>query len=162
MKPFAITRPDGRSNADVVCDLVSAAPVGHVFDYDSLAEALSHPEKTFGRRDVLAAISKIQSKISKTTKRALRNVRGTGYRICQASEHREVANWRRDRAAKQIERGVVVLRNVRWDELNEQQRLAHEGTLLLMSGLSAQQKAQESRIDRLEALIQTAIKNQND
>jgi NAD-dependent DNA ligase len=154
MSVFTTTRPDGRSNADVLIDLVEKAAVDTVFGYEELANLLSHDNKTFDKHGVLSVVSSCGDRVVVTTQRALRNVRGVGYRVIPASEHRELANWHNDRANRQIVKGLKRLQHVKWDELTKEQRDLHEGTLLIVGGMLTQQRAQEERLRRLEQIVE--------
>jgi hypothetical protein len=154
---FAVTRPDGRSVADVLSDLIRDKEPGTVFPYDDLVAALSHDGKQFDRRSVQAAVYRSFNALLKREARALRNSEGVGYVIVHAQEHRALALGRKDRADAQIRRGITLLRNVKLDEMDENARLAHEGTLLVLSGYVSQQQSLERRLRRIESVIEKAI-----
>jgi hypothetical protein len=153
MSRFSIARPDGRSNADVLIALIENAEVGSVFNYDQLAEALSYGSKRYTKAAVLAAVNSCKDRICRETQRALRNVPNNGYRIIPAAEHRELAKLHNDRANCQVRRGMTILRNVKWDEMNEQERLAHQGTLLILDGFFNLIQAERRKRATLEDLF---------
>ena len=58
------------------------------------------------------------------------------------------------KADRQLRRGVELLQDVRWDELDENNRKAHEGTLLLMSAMYEQTRALSKRVNRIDEVLQ--------
>lgn len=152
---FVITRDDGRSNSQVVLDLIAGRPAGTVLTYEELSEALSaNTNRRFSRAEVQQVVTSAGSRISREQARALHNIRNVGYRLAPASYHVVLAKDRKERADKQLLRGVQVLQHVRWDEMDSNQRLAHEGQLLVVGALYQQMKALERRQDSVERAIQ--------
>jgi hypothetical protein len=88
--------------------------------------------------------------------RTLQNVRNHGYRIAHGSSHMSLANQRRHKADKQMKVGLMVLQNVKWDELDANQRLAHEGQLLIVGALYQQMNAMERRQSAVERALDMA------
>lgn len=154
---FAVTREDGRSNADVLSDLIRGKEPGTVFPYEDLEAALSHEQKKFDRRGVQAAVYRAFNALLKREARALRNSEGVGYVIVHAKDHRTLALGRKEKADSQIRRGITLLRNVKLDEMDDNSRLAHEGTLLVLSGYMSHQDGLERRMRRIEAVLEKAI-----
>lgn len=154
---FAITRSDGRSNADVLAELIRGKDPGTSFSYEELARALSHEGKEFDRRSVQGAVYRAFSALLKRESRALRNSEGVGYVIVHANEHRQLALNRKERADSQIRRGVALLRNVRLDEMDENSRIATEGTLLVLSGYISHQESLDRRMRRIESVLEKVV-----
>lgn len=153
---FKITREDGRSNAQVLLDLVKDKPAGEVFTYEQIQEALSEGSNhAYGIRDVQGLAVRVYPRLLKEQARALHNVRNTGYRLAPAAYHVTLANDRTSKADKQLLRGVQTLQNVRWDEMDQNQRMAHEGQLLIAGALYSQMKALERRQNAVEVAIKT-------
>lgn len=159
MSKFKITRADGRSNVEVMLDYVKGKDAGTVFTYEELAGALSadsnHVYKT---TDVQSLAVKAYPRLLKEQARALHNVRGVGYRLAPAGFHVALANVRQSKADRQMLRGVQTLQHVRWDEMDENQRAAHEGQLMISSALYNQMKALERRQSLVEEAVKKAIK----
>jgi hypothetical protein len=156
---FEITREDGRSNTQVICDLVGKCAPGRVFSYEEIRQALeegaSHEYKL---SNVQGAVRSAGPKLGRLHKRALHNVRLTGYRLALAQEHRSLAVDRQSKASRQLKRGFEILRDTRLDEIkDEQSRRAHEGQLLVISALLHAAAAQERRIGRVEQIINNMI-----
>jgi len=86
--------------------------------------------------------------------RTLRNVRNVGYRMVRADEHNELARGRMRRADKQMDRGLLLLNNVREEEiLDPMARQSHQATRMVLSALVQQQRAMERRMQAVEAAI---------
>ena len=73
--------------------------------------------------------------------------------MAPASSHNGLALDRKQRADKQLRRGLHILNNVRWDEMDANQRAAHEGTLLIMSAIHANQASLNRRMSKIEKII---------
>ena len=154
MMKFQTTRKDGRSNARVVIDFVKNAAAGHLFTYDELSAALSKgSNRKYGQKEITRIIGTVYPRLLKEHARALHSVRGIGYRIAPAGYHLELASDRQTRADRQMLRGVQTLENVRWDEMDANQRMAHEGQLLITGALYRQMKALERRQSAVERAI---------
>lgn len=152
--PFKISRESGLSNADVLLNYVKNKAPGTVFVYQELIDALSvGAEKDYDERDVQSVVNATYPRMLKEQARALHNVRNVGYRLAPAAHHIVLASDRQSRADKQMLRGMQTLQNVRWDEMDANQRMAHEGQLLITSSLFAQMKALEMRQSIVEAAI---------
>lgn len=151
---FVITRADGRSNTQVVLDYVKNAEPGHQFTYRELGVALS--EGTDRDYTVPAVQSVVRSSLralEREWKRTLQNVPRVGYRVALAREHMGLALVRRERADSQLRKGLSVLENVRYDEMDENTRRAHEGHLMVTAALVANQIALNKRMTRIEELL---------
>lgn len=154
MSRFQITRTDGRSNAQVILDLVQDDAPGTEYSYQALGEALSTgTDRTYGTSAVRSIVMSAYPRLLKEQQRALHNVRGRGYRLAEASQHQDLALVRKRRADRQMLRGLQTLQHVKWDELTEPQRAAHEGTLLVVGALWQAQRALERRQDRVEGVL---------
>lgn len=153
---FQITRENGKSNTRVLLDYVCGSEPGRIFKYEELIKVLNENiNKKYGVHEIQLIVSNAQSQLLKEQSRTLYNVRNVGYKVAHANEHNKLALTRKDRADTQLSRGVKILQNVRWEEMDAQSRLAHEGSLLIMSSLYSQQQGYEKRINAVE----TALKN---
>lgn len=159
-KPFRTTREDGRSNTQVIVGLVAGSDPGRVFCYEELAAALNvGATKQFQTSDVQAAVRKAMPSLGRLHKRTMHSVPGVGYRLAKADEHMGLAVCRQTKAARQLKRGLEILRDTRLDEIKDPQaRLAHEGHMLVTSAILQQTMAMERRIGRVEAAI-TALRD---
>ena len=143
---FEISRPDGRSNQQVIIDLVRDALPGTLFTYKQLAEQLeSGTPQTFNRDRIGAIVRNANGRLSNGHKRELAAVRGEGYRLALAREQSRLASARERKGAKQYQLGLRTLKNVRLDEMTENERNAHIGHLMITSALFAQIQAIRER-----------------
>jgi hypothetical protein len=154
---FKITRQSGLSNAEVLIDLVRNKQPGDLLSYDDLSAALSAgTDREYGTRDVQSVVTGSEHKLAVTLSRALMNVPGEGYRIAPACEHQRIAGRKKERASKLLKRGITVLRNVRWDEMDTNQRQAHEGQLMISSAIASAMEGIEHRLARVESALAKA------
>lgn len=152
--PFAPSRPDGRSDRQVVFELARDADPDTQFTHDEIIEALSAGlDCEVDRTRVYRAVSDGNTTLLRERKRYLKNVPGKGYRIIHTSEAVAVALDKKSRAESFLARGRDVLNNARLDELDPAQRTLHEGQLLIMEGLYQATRQSERRHDRSEQLI---------
>lgn len=152
---FRIKRKDGRSNAKVILDHVKSGVAGVVYSYAELGVALSAgTNHVYTDREVQGVAAKIYPRLLKEQARALHNVRNVGYRLAPAAYHVTLAGDRQSKADRQMLRGVQTLQNVRWDEMDENQRRAHEGQLLIVGAIYAQMTA----LERRQSAVETAIR----
>jgi hypothetical protein len=159
MKQFKITRADGRSNAEVILDLIKDAEPGRTFSYDECLAALSEGTDTvYSSRDVQRIVTSAVPRMLKEQARVLHNVRNVGYRLAPGGHHLTLANERKQKADKQMLRGLLTLQHVRWEEMSPEQRLAHEGQLLISGALYQQMQALERRQGNIEAAVRDAIR----
>jgi hypothetical protein len=152
---FTVTRKDGRSNTQVVCDLVATQNAGYVLGYDDLMKALSEgASRTFTRRDVQSAVRVAGPKLGKLHRRALQNAKNTGYRIALATDHMGLALTKKSEAMRKLKRGCQLLMDVRLEEIKDPEaRKAHEGQALILQGQFYMLSAHERRLNRVEELI---------
>lgn len=151
---FESSRANGMSDGEVLCRLVSDVAAGHVFTFDELSAALSvGSSRQFDRLAVSQVVSRSYDMILRTRQRALHSVRGQGYRVAHADDHRCLAAHRKRRSDVQLRRSVLTLEYVDWDEMDPNNRAAHQGQLMLLSALSQQQASFERRLAKQEAAI---------
>lgn len=152
--PFTPSRPDGRSDRQVVFDLAKDADPDTTFTHDELIDALSEGlDDRVSQQRMYQAVTAGNQTLLQKRKRYLDNVRGKGYRVIYTSEAVSVALNKKERAETFLARGVAVLRNARMDELSPAQRVLHEGQLLIMAGLHEATRQSERRHARSEELI---------
>jgi len=156
---FEISRPDGRSQAQVLIDLVRDAQPGQLFEYPVLIDALRYEGgRPVTAADVASVVSRAYGRLLKEHQRALHCVRGRGYRVAPASDQRALAQGRKNRADVQLRVGLNTLRHVRWDELDVEARKAHEATLMVMSAIYEQQRAMERRQNAIEEAVSRLLR----
>ena len=161
MSRWITSRSDGRSDRQIVYELVELAEPESLFKYTALLDVLSEGlEKPATQQQVYAAVSSANRLLLAERTRYLSVVRGVGYRMIRAEEHLPVAVRRKRRAELQIERGVEILRGARLDELTPAQRQLHEGQLMVMSGLVEAVKYAEAERERTDMVIGVILDEQ--
>lgn len=154
---FRCSRNDGRSNVAVVLDVVRGRAPGEVISYGELCSALSiGADRAYERADIGSIISAAYPRLLREQARALHCIRGQGYRVAPAQEHGKLADQRQTKADRQMLRGLQTLRHVRWDEMGENERMAHEGQLMVVEGMFRALKALEHRQSAVEQAIKRA------
>lgn len=150
---FAITREDGRSNAQVILDYVKDGKPGRLYTYKELASALSIGSRPFTHVEVQAVVNRLTTRLLREQQRRLHVVTGMGYRLSPAAEHMTLAHADRRRADIQLKKGLETLRHVRFEEMDENTRKAHEGHLMIHEALYQNQVAIDRRLRRIEDAI---------
>lgn len=152
--PFESTRSDGRSDRQVICDLVGDNPPETLFDYDVLIAALAvGVDAEIDRRRIYRAITNANKTLLREKRLYLAVVANVGYRILRADEHLPVAIDRKNSAVLKLRQGMDLLRHARIEELPEAQRVLHEGQLMIMSGLYEAMRDSHRRHDKQEQVI---------
>ena len=130
MKPFEASRPDGRSYQQVVVELVKDQEPGTLYTYDNISQTLSKGmDRILTKAEVQSAVNAAKRRLLWEQKRTLVSIRGVGYRLSHAQDHSPLALSHQRRSYVQMKRGITLLENVRWDELDENARNAHQGSL---------------------------------
>lgn len=151
---FRIVRDDGRSNIEVILDMVRDREPGTMFAYDDIATTLEEgTDRTYSRDAVQRIVVAAHKRLLQQQARALINVPTVGYRLAPAAQHVVLSERRKSAAQAQLQRGLNLLQNVRWDEMNPNERAAHEGHLLVMSAVWSQTQAITRRQEHTEKLI---------
>jgi hypothetical protein len=159
---FVPSRADGRSDRQVVYEIISRAEPATVITFEviqnALAEGLDHP---VDRQRASAAMRQANRTLLRENQRTVVAVRRVGYRVINASEHRSVAIVRKERAGRQLRDGLMVMKQCRLDEMTENERKMHEGTTLMMSAvvsavdyLDHKQRKQQKAIEALTARVE--------
>lgn len=152
---FQPSRDDGRSDRQVIYDLVGDNPPETVFQYDALIDALAKglDGVDIERRRVYRAVANANRTLLREKRLYLSVVANVGYRIIRADEHLPVAINRKQGAIVKLRQGMALLRHARVEELPEAQRVLHEGQLLIMSGLYDAIRESGRRHDKQEQVI---------
>lgn len=160
---FAVRRSDGRSNTQVVIDLVKDSQPGSLFEYDILAESLSHgTDTTYDRAAVQGIVLRAIRTLQRLYQRTLKNERHVGYRVAHAHEHMDLATWRNEKAERQMKMGLLLLTDVRRDEMTENQLKVHDGLLMIQSAMYHQMMAMERRLGRHDRAIRDLQQKQSE
>ena len=158
---FRIARMDGRSNQQVILDHVKGGEPGTVYSYRELVAALSKGAgHEYSVTEVQGIVRQAGPRLSKEQARALQNVALVGYRLAHASEHTKLALTHTRKSEVQLHRGFELLANVRLDEMDANQRQAHEGHLMITAALYQNQRMMwkkqrlvESALESLKARV---------
>ena len=154
MKKLEILRYDGRSNADVIIDMIKDSEPGTLFRYEHISEELGRDTPTtYDRAAVASVINSVLPRVMKATNRTLMNVRMVGYKVAHAREHNTLAVRRKRRADTQMLRGIQTLQHVRLEEMTDNERHVHQGTLMIVSALWQQHRHMERRQSEIERAI---------
>lgn len=158
---FTAGREDGKSNQQVVIELVCEAAPGTQFTFGRLADALAAgTSRTFDRRDVQQVVRLANHRLLREHRRCLRSVRGVGYAVAHANDHRELAGARNRRGTRQFKWALETLENVRLDEMTEEQRKIHLAQLEINSRLMEQQRRilrRQTQQDRVIASLTSRV-----
>jgi len=158
MKP-TITRLSGKSNSEVICEHVADAPPDTSFSYDDLRTVLqADTTQKYSNAMICGAVRQANTRLLRLHQRELRNVRKLGFRLVPAREHMALATLRQGKADKQLRRGLLTLKNVRWHELDSNARAAHEGQLILAAAIYGQVQALRHRQDKHEQVIEERLR----
>jgi hypothetical protein len=153
-KPFEPTRPDGRSDRQVIYELAADAAPGTVFKYDELVDELAADlDVEVDRRRVYRAVTNANGTLLREKQRYLRVVKDVGYRVLHAEEHLPAAIDRKQSAVAKLKQGMELLRHAKMDELTEAQRVLHQGQLMIISGLYDAVKESHRRQNRQDQVI---------
>lgn len=138
---FAISRMDGRSNQQVILDHVRGGDPGQVYTYQELAQRLGDGTgRTYAVQSIQQVVRQLGRRLSREQARALVNVPGVGYKLAHANEHASLALVHTRKSEVQLHRGFELLTHVRLDEMDENQRRAHEGHLMITAALYQNQR----------------------
>lgn len=153
-RPFTASRADGRSDRQVIFELVAEAEPDTMFEYDKLIAALSEGlADEVPRHRVYRAVSAGNQTLLRERRRYLQVVPGAGYRVIHTSEQLPVALLKKDRAQTYLAKGIALLRHADLSELTAAQRQLHEGQLLIMASLHQAVRESDQRHARSEQLI---------
>lgn len=125
MPTFRTGRPDGRSNAQVVADLVAERQQGDPLTYETLAEALAYEDWVPSREAIQHAKKEADEKLLPAMGRKLEAVRNVGYTILFAGQHVRSARAQERKARNALRRGRSTLERTNLAELTDAQRETH-------------------------------------
>lgn len=148
------TRESGKSNQQVVIELVCDSSPGETFDYETLRAALSEGSPTmYERHDIQQIVRQAQPRLLREHQRCLRPIKGVGYQLAFASDHVELAGEFNRGALRKQKRAIDRLNYVRLDEMSPQQREIH----LAQQQINASQYALNKRLLRQDDAIKNLV-----
>ena len=141
MSDLIPVRTSGKSNQQVVIELVRDKMADALFTYLEIASALADDNKDheYSRRDVQKIVGRANHQLLREHQRCLRNVPGVGYRIAFAREHAELAGHRTRKSSRQLCWALETMVNVKLDEMNEQEKALHIAQQVVNGQLYANQ-----------------------
>jgi hypothetical protein len=153
VSPFTARSPDGRSEWQIVRDLIATYSLkpGDILPYHDLHVALNRDEEE--RQAVQRAAREASRHMLQLDKRCLVPVPNEGYRLALPSEHVRVAKEREARGVRQFARAIKVYDGTPLDELKPAERELHLNTSMLAKTAFAALDDHEKRLRRLENVI---------
>jgi len=134
LERFKKSRADGRSNTQVLLDLLRSGSAGQIYTYAELSATLSEGlDRTYSKKRVCGICSGAFVSLLSELNRALTNVPRVGFKLSHANDHTGIALNKKRRATVQMRKSVATLNNVRHAELSPEARVIHEGTSLLVN-----------------------------
>ena len=165
MEPFKPSRDDGRSDKQVVLDLVRTKKRGDFIPYEEFVDALAEgTDRDIERHHAQVAVRSAERTLLEDHQMVLKNVRGQGYLVAQPNGFRDFVVDKRDRTKKLMVRGQRAIEYAPYgdmapatrrdmDELQAQVTIAFAG----LEHVEGRQKRQEEairlltrRVDRIE------------
>jgi len=155
---FVTTRADGRSDTQVILDLVGASTPGKTYAYAELQAALGREKpRVYTVPEVQSVVARALPRLLLEHQRTLKNIRHVGYQLASAADHLPLAHDRHRKGRVQISMAELLLREVHWEEMPEAQRQAHAGTLLIVAQQAAMLRSLHSRMQRLEDTVDSIL-----
>lgn len=147
-------RTDGRSNQEVVVDLVYGGEPGVVYTYGDLTAALeTGTDRKFDRAAVQAVVRLAKLRLLREHRRTLTVVANVGYRLAHAREHRGIATDQTRRGQRQMRRALHTMENARIEEMTAAERELHIAQCSINHQLYEEQRRILSRQNRTETII---------
>ena len=107
---FAASRPDGRSDRQVIVDFVAPKQQGDVISHDELITELQNgTDREITQRHIYSAVPAACRVLIREHSMALISLPGDGYRIAEPDEWFQLANQRRRRAARETIKGTELI-----------------------------------------------------
>lgn len=123
---FGLVRKNGKSNQQVVLEVVANAQPGDVFTYDVLADALQEgTDRLFDRERIQQIIRLSNRRLLRDFSRYLVAVHNVGYKMAHARDHRDIASGRSKRGKRQFKWAMDTMRHARLDEMTEKEKTLH-------------------------------------
>jgi hypothetical protein len=126
---FKSRRDDGRADWRVVLDELLKLSPGESVSHDTLAALLDASSMA----KVHSAARRARRELWRSYHRSVENVRGEGYRMLHAQEHRRQADAYRSRGRRQVGQALSVVKATNLSELDSAER---EWTVKVETGLT--------------------------
>jgi len=163
MSKFLPVRADGRSDVQVILEMLRGAEPDTLFTYQQMADALGVGIDTEVTREKIqrAAVVAIK-RLEEEEKRTATVMPRLGYRIARANEHSYIAGGRKRRGTRQLARGRHTLESTRLDELTQAERSRSINDRIRFTLYEQILVAHETRLNRQDQLIESLFKQQED
>jgi DNA-binding winged helix-turn-helix (wHTH) protein len=150
MTPFETRSTDGRSEHQIVVDLVRKLDLrtGDVLTYDQLHAELERGEDE--RDAVQQAARRASVQLQEEDLRVLVAVPRKGYRIAKPNEHIRIGRGRESRGLRQFRLAVRTYKQTPLDDLTESERTLLISTQMVTSAMVTAIEHNEKRIGDLE------------
>ncbi len=136
--------------------VLKGKPVDSVLTYAELDELFPG----LGRPDLQSVLRRAAKEFLDRDKRALRNVRGHGYRVIDPSEHVQVARWHQQRSMKSLQRGHDAVVNVDLNGMSPEVKALTEATARALTMQMQFNRTMDVRQQRLEEAVAETVSRQ--
>jgi hypothetical protein len=154
MSRFLPVRIDGRSDAQILLDLVKDAGPDTLFPYEEIEEALGAGiTEPVTRARIYRAAGRASMLLESERSRTLRVLPGQGFRVARAEEHVQIARQRRRYATRHMTRAEHTVEHTCLEELDEAMRRLTIATATILGVQRGFLEAHEKRLNRHDALI---------
>lgn len=158
MSRFNPVREDGRTDAEVIYELVQDAVPNDEFPYEALIEVLQDgTDRDVTRKHVHLVIRRVNILLLETRSRALQVVKNYGYRVVQASEQMGLAQRHEYKAANQVSAALRLIKHTILSELSEEQRKAHQEYHLRLDAIDTSMAQLRRRQSNTERILQNLV-----
>lgn len=159
---FKTSRHNGRTNADVIYELVFGKAPSTVFRYKELLEALNSGTDTqYDRQALSSIIARVNKRLLQSSQRTMRVVRGVGYRIAEAKEHAEIASLHKRSGDRKYRKAVQTINQCRTDEMTPAEKERYDAMVTVMNAHTNKIDGHERRLRRLEEALSNRAANAN-
>jgi len=148
---FKTTRPDGRSYRDVAVDIFKDLKPETIVSYETIGKALDLDPESGKLQGIVRSANNYLLKVHN---RGLVNIPGKGYRVVQAREHMMISTHHQNKATRSMRRCVEWLAGTKEEELSENERKLHRGQCIIVQAILASHQHLDSRINKIEKLLQ--------
>lgn len=161
-KQFQPSRADGRTDAEVVYDLVEKATPNDEFPYEAIIEVLQDGvDYPITRKHVHNSVRRANVLLLESRSRSLQVVRNMGYRVIRAQEHMQYAKRHEKRAERQVSSALRLIKHTKMSELPEASRRLHEQQYIALDGLHSMFRATNRRQERTEQQFESLAQEQH-
>lgn len=123
---FEVGRANGKSNQQVIAELVAHRESGTVFTFSELGAVLAEgSDREFDRQAIQQCVRLANKRLLREHRRLLVSVKNVGYAIAHPKDQAAIAMGRNRKSSVQLKWAMDTLSNVRLEEMTETQRVIH-------------------------------------